>query len=184
MSGVNRVEIEARRQADSTWESLAVEERSGSYSALLDDLQLAAGTYEVRARVLDNAGNEKTVTTLEDGTPLRVSLPVRAVSELADGEPSRVKVKSARGGRPKYRKVLIARPISSFGKTVAIEGKLTDQAGNPRANAPVEVFERVDAPVETGRTSLRCRRLQLGCSSFAPCPDPHARSVSLSPGDP
>jgi hypothetical protein len=115
--------------------------------------------YEVRAHVTDLAGNERTITRLADGTALTVALPIRAATALSVGQPLRVRVKSAAGKRPKYRRVLAKRARSRFGRRVSIEGRLTDEAGNPLGNAPVEVYERVRLPGMDWRlvTTIRTR---------------------------
>jgi hypothetical protein len=158
-SGVGSVEIAARRQGDAAWSELEVGAAGDEYGATLDDASLPAGTYEVRAHVTDLAGNERTITRLADGTVLTVGLPIRAETALSVGQPLRVRVKSAAGKRPKYRRVLAKRARSRFGRRVSIEGRLTDEAGNPLGNAPVEVYERVRLPGMDWRlvTTIRTR---------------------------
>ncbi len=134
-SGVDHVEIEVRRQGDNAWVPLSVD---GAYSAVVDDSQLAAGAYDVRARVFDRALNEKSVTTTRAGTPLRLTLPARVKSVIAVGRPTRVRVKGK-----KYKRVLVGSPVVPFGKALSLEGKLSDPAGNPRARETVTVTERV-----------------------------------------
>ncbi len=65
------------------------------YTAMLDDGDLPEGTYDVRARVTDQAGNERTTGNLAGGTPLNVKLPIRDAITLAVGHPERVRVKTA-----------------------------------------------------------------------------------------
>jgi hypothetical protein len=84
-------------------------------------------------------GNERSVTNLRSSGPLQVLSPIRASSSMLVGHPSRVRVKSSRGSKPKYRRVLVERPLASYGAGVSIEGKLSDPAGNPRANSAVDV---------------------------------------------
>jgi hypothetical protein len=144
MSGVGSVEIEARRQGEAIWRSLEVDERAGRFSAVIDDDQLPDGRYELRARVVDRAGNDRVTSLLDDGRPLQMLLPTRAGTSLEVGRSTRVRVKGSRGKRVRYRRVLVGRPQARFGRAVTLQGRLTDAAGNPRAAAPIEVLERVD----------------------------------------
>jgi hypothetical protein len=144
-SGMADVEIEARRRGETTWTTLGVDGAAGRYSAAIDDASMPDGRYELRARVTDQAGNERTVTTLPSGDALELQLPLRTVTSVAVGQSRRVRVKTARG-KPVYRRVLVRRPQAGFGSTVALSGKLTDAAGNPVSGAPVEVLEHVDLP--------------------------------------
>lgn len=185
LSGIASVEIEVRREGDDAWRSLTVE-RSGAdrFSAVVDDAQLAEGSYEVRARLVDTAGNERSVSQFAGGATLQLKLPVRAASTLAVGKPSRVKVKSARGGRPRYRTVLVERPLTSYGAAVPLEGKLTDSAGNPRAGAAIEVFERVDQPGRDWRYLATIRTTGTGAFVFRALPGPARKLRFAYPGTP
>lgn len=185
LSGVARVEVEARREGDSSWRSLEAEAQSGGlYAASLDDSALPAGTYELRARVHDQAGNERTISGLRGGQSLRLALPVRAASTVQVGEPSRVRVKSSRRGRPRYRRVLIERPTPRYGASVSLEGRLADPAGNPRADAPIEIFERIDAPGREYQYVATVRTNGKGVFTFKALPGPARRLRFGYPGSP
>ena len=145
-SGIATVEIEVRRHGETLWRTLQVTGTGNQYAAMLDDGELRDGTYDVRARVTDQAGNERTTENLAGGTPLSVRLPIRDAITLAVGHPERVRVKSAKAKDPHYRRVLVAKPQAVYGESVAIEGRLTDAAGNPRLDAAIQVLERVDLP--------------------------------------
>ena len=112
------------------------------------------------------------MTALRGGTPLQIRLPVRAASALAVGKSSRVRVKSARGARPRYRRVLVKRPLARFGAAIPLEGRLTDAAGNARADEPVEVFERVAAPGREWRYLATVRTARSGKFVFRALPGP------------
>lgn len=184
-SGIASVDIEIRRRGDSSWRALAVGRATGDrFSASVDDSQLAEGAYDVRARLVDTAGNERSVTAFADGSALTLRLPVRASSVLAVGMPSRVRLKSAKGGRPRYRTVLVERPAARHGATVSLRGALTDPAGNPRGNAPVEVLERVDQSGRDWRYLATLHTAADGSFVFKALPGP-ARHLRFSyPGTP
>jgi 5-hydroxyisourate hydrolase-like protein (transthyretin family) len=129
-SGVAQVAIEARRHDDDTWRSLKVKATPGRYSAVLDDGDLPAGTYELRAHAIDNVGNERTADQLRDGTVVRVHLPVRGGTVVSVGAVKR-------GRRPE------ARPIVPYGKAVMLSGRVTDSFGSPRPGVTVEITEQL-----------------------------------------
>jgi hypothetical protein len=146
VSGVANVEIEAKRKGTAAWQALPVAGTGEQFAALMDDEQLAAGTYDLRARVVDHAGNERTVTTLPGGFGMGITLPVRAATTMVVGETRRVRVKGSRGRRPKYRQVIVDHPSVNFGKVVTVRGRLSDDAGNPRADSVIDVSDRVELP--------------------------------------
>ena len=115
---------------------------------VVDDAQLAAGAYDVRARVVERSPEtRRRLRPCVAGDRCGLRSPMRAESTLAVGQSKRVKVKSARGQRPKYRVVLPRSPASfvrQFGR-VDRQARPTRQ-GNPRTNEPVDVFELIDAP--------------------------------------
>jgi hypothetical protein len=175
-TGVGSVEIEARRRGDTVWHTLPVTGAGESFSAVLNDDLLSSGTYDLRARVVDRAGNDRSTTTLTDGSPLVVQLPIRSSTALAVGRPERVRVNSARSKRPRYKRVLVAKPRASYGDPVEIEGKLTDPLGNPRAGATVDVLERVNLPGREWQLLASVQAQPSGVFKFRALPGP-ARSL-------
>ena len=107
MSGVARVELEVRREGETAWHSLVAEGGEGRYSAVLDDAVYPKGSYEVRARVIDQAENERTIVKTPEGNVLRLALPARVATRLTAGKAKRVKKKT----------VLDERPAVSFGRS-------------------------------------------------------------------
>ncbi|RKQ87738.1 hypothetical protein C8N24_5767 [Solirubrobacter pauli] len=184
MSGLTSAEIEIRRTGEGTWRSLPVETHGGSlYSAIADDAQLAGGRYDVRARLIDAAHNERSVTSRSGGTPMVLQLPARAASELTVGLLSRVKTK-AKKGRPQYRTVLLDRPLADYGTAVPLEGTLSDSSGAPRAGAPVQVLERVDLPGDEWRYLATVRTTNKGAFQFRATPGPARKLRFAYPGTP
>jgi hypothetical protein len=176
VSGVDRVEIEVCRQGDGAWQPIAVESANGLFSAALDDSELAAGVYGVRARILDRAGNERTVTTFGDGSQLRLRLPVRAGSTLAVGKSTRVRLKG------RHRRILDQRPLARYGASVSLQGRLTDTAGNPRSKAAVEVAERLTIPGGDWRYLATMRTTSNGTFAFRASPGPSREFRFRYPG--
>lgn len=145
-SGIASGAIEMRRQGEQSWRPLATDVVPGGLTAVVDDEALADGTYELRARAADAAGNERSTDKRESGDPAHLTLPVRVKTRLAVGKPKRIKARRSRRGKRRTRTVLLVRPQARFGRTVRLTGRLTMPGANPLAGVPVEVFERVALP--------------------------------------
>ena len=78
-------ELLIRRRGQASWISLPTTPDRDGFSAFVDDERLARGVYDLRARAVDEAGNERTADKREDGTTARLALPLRSgpVSQLA-----------------------------------------------------------------------------------------------------
>jgi hypothetical protein len=159
VSGVARGEIEIRRRGARAWRALAVEREPGGFAALVDDEHLADGVYELRARTWDAAGNERSTDRLTTGEPAQLTLPVRVETRLRVGKTRRVRVRSARNGRPRTRTIYVTRPVLPNGRRVRLRGRLTAPGGNALQGVTVEVAARTDLagaafqPVATLTTS-------------------------------
>jgi hypothetical protein len=145
-SGVAARSLEIRREGTDAWVPVPVTVDSQGFSAALDDGALPDGTYDLRARVADAAGNERSVETTPNGQVAAVSLPVRLKTRLAVGRVTKVRGRASRAGKPRYRRVLVTRPRSRYGRTVPLHGRLTTPGANPVAGAGVEVWEQVAQP--------------------------------------
>jgi hypothetical protein len=164
--------VEARRRGESIWRGLGVDQSGEQFSAVLDDDALPEGVYEIRSRVVDRAGNERSTTKLAGGQTLEVQLPVRAATSLTVGNPQRIRVKASSKKKPQYKRVLVAKPASDYGKPIPIEGTLTDAAGNPHAGADVGVLERVDLPGREWRQLATVKTQASGKFTFRALPGP------------
>ena len=159
VSGLERAEIEARRQGDDAWRSLPVSRDDQGFRARLDDERLRRGLYELRARVVDYAGNERSTTSRTNGQPAVLKLPVRARTSLIVGRPGRVRCRG-RGERRRCLRQLVAHPAVRFGHSTRVVGRLR-RGGKPLANARVKVWSRTELPgapetrVATLRTTKR-----------------------------
>jgi hypothetical protein len=172
-SSVARGEIEIRRQGERTWQSLPTELGAGGFSAFADDSELPDGVYDVRARAVDEAGNERSADRRETGEPATITLPARVKTRLVVGKVRRVRAKRSHGGKRRYRRVLVARPRARFGRAVHLHGRLTTPGANPVADAELEVSEQVKLPgagwrriglVKTSRTGRFTFRAPRGPS--------------------
>jgi hypothetical protein len=141
-AGITSGQVEARRRGETAWRSLPTVLDKGGFSALLDDETLPKGLYDLRARAVDAAGNERSIGTMPGGEPAVRRLPVRIGTHLAVGKRKRVRARGAHG-RHRYRTVLVVRPQAQYGKTIPLTGRLTMPGANPLADAVIEVWQRV-----------------------------------------
>ncbi|MDA0168430.1 hypothetical protein OJ998_04965 [Solirubrobacter taibaiensis] len=158
-SGLATQSLEIRREGTDAWVPVPVTPDAQGFSAALDDGNLPEGTYHLRARVTDAAGNEKSAETAPDGAAATMAFPVRLKTRLAVGKVAKVRAKSSRSGKPRYRRVLVGRPRAPYGRTIKLNGRLTTPGANPVVDADVQVWELIDLPgaawsqIATVRTS-------------------------------
>lgn len=143
-SGIAGGTIEVRRSGFRQWHALPSALEGRRMSARLDDLALPDGSYEVRARVADNAGNERTSDRREDGSKMEVTLPVRLPSRLTVDGAVRKRKRCRRVGRRRTprcrgRRVLSTPRLRGAGKTV--RGRVQMPDGRPIARAAIAVAE-------------------------------------------
>lgn len=128
------------------------------FSAFIDDEHLRDGIYDLRARAVDLAGNERSTDRLTDGKRAALALPLRIKTRLVVGKPKRVRARGSRGKR-RYRIVLVGKPRSRFGRTIPLRGRLTSPGGNPLVGRNIQVLEQTNLrtapwrPIATLRTS-------------------------------
>jgi hypothetical protein len=161
-SGVATRSLEIRLDGTDAWIPVSVTPDAQGFSAALDDGQLADGTYHLRARVTDAAGNERSVESTPDGQPAVIALPVRLKTRLAVGRVTKVRAHASRGGKPRYRRILVSRPRSRYGRTVRLSGRLTTPGANPVVDTDVEVWEQFALPGSTWNQIATVRTSRTG----------------------
>jgi hypothetical protein len=173
LSGIGGTDVEIQRNGDSDWHSLQTTPTPDGAFATVDDASLADGTYQVRVRAVDAAGNERSTESLTTGATAALTLPLRIKTRLAVGKLERIRAHSSRRGHPRYRRVLVGRPRTRYGRTILLHGRLTTPGANPVATTPVEVWEHADLPdaawtriasVQTSRTGRFTYRALRGPS--------------------
>ncbi len=133
MSGVAGAEIELRRRGASAWLGLPTARHGRRVTAEIDDVRLAPGTYDLRARAVDAAGNEGVAFGGER------TLPIRTPTRLAAAVVKRVRrarlgCRPARGAICRSRVTVRRRAVSArHGSTVVVRGRLRTLAGRPLA---------------------------------------------------
>lgn len=154
VSGVAGGGIEISREGSGSWQPLATQLDGDRLVARIDDAQLPAGTYSLRSRAVDQAGNEASTDRRADGQPMTITLPLRIASTMRSGVARRKTVRRRVGRRGKRRvvrrrvTVLDARRRVRFGRAVRIAGRLTNSDGQGIAGAPVTVLSRTRTSAE------------------------------------
>jgi hypothetical protein len=164
VSGIASGQIEARRRGESAWRALPTTLDGRGFSAVMNDEKQPAGVYDLRARAVDSAGNERT-SQLQDGQPAARTLPLRIRTQLVVGKPTRVRARGSHG-KTHYRTVLVVRPRANFGRTIPLQGRLTTPGGNPLANSDIEVWQRTRLPAAQWRRVAIVRTTRTGRYRF------------------
>jgi protocatechuate 3,4-dioxygenase beta subunit len=146
-----QTEIEARRRGSSGWITLPTHPTQTGFTARLDDEALPNGRYELRARAMDSAGNERSTYREASGKLAVRKVPLRIDTRLVAGQIRIVKARRTRGGRRRQRRVIVVRPKVAFGRIIPIRGRLTTEGGNAVANAAIEVWEKRRLPGAASR---------------------------------
>ncbi len=150
-SGVAQAQIEVKPRNSSTWYPLETKIESQRLTARLADEYMKDGVYDLRARAVDHAANERTSDARSDGSRAEVMLPIRLKTSL------RVGIKRRGTKRVRYR----SRARIRYGRPVRINGRLTTRDRNPIQDAEVLVFSqarRAGAPLRLVAT-LKTSRL-------------------------
>jgi hypothetical protein len=155
VSGLGRAEIEIRRRGDAAWLPVMTRRSGAGFVATLDDENLPDGTYDLRARAYDVAGNIQSTDREVGGRAATRAVPARIGTRLVAGRIKRV-VAGGSNGRPRRtRQITIVRPRVGYGRTIPIRGRLTTPGGNPVANASIEVWEQLALPhAESRRVAI------------------------------
>jgi protocatechuate 3,4-dioxygenase beta subunit len=126
-----------------------VTSREGSrLVAQVDDSRLPPGTYELRSRAFDQAGNEASTGSRYDGEPMILRLPIRFESLLTAGV-AQERVIRKRIGRRGHRRLvkrrvrrLVPAARVHLRQRVRIFGRLANADGQPIADATIYVYSR------------------------------------------
>lgn len=146
VSGLAGGTIEISRQGTNVWRTLPVRQDTSRLIAQIDDATLPAGTYVLRARAHDQAGNEASTDRRLDGQAMVVNLPLRVATALHTGVASTktVRVRVGRRGHRRWvrRRITVLAPAarSHAGGRLAIAGRLTAATGQGIPGAAVQVF--------------------------------------------
>jgi hypothetical protein len=148
VSGMADGVIEISRQGSGAWQALPTDKHGSRLVARIDDAAMPAGSYELRARAVDQARNEGSTDRRLDGQPMVVTLPLRVASALDAGVlRTRVVRRTVRRGgtrRRVRRRVSVLAPTVrvGLGRQVQLTGALRSSAGQPLTGQQIQVFAR------------------------------------------
>jgi hypothetical protein len=124
-SGVAQGIISYRAVGATDWTPLLTQRNTGALTARVDSASEPPGEYEFMVEATDVAGNEASTTLREDGTPMRLSFPLRSGVDLE------ARLKPGGGAVQNLE----------YGEASRAAGRLTTAAGEPMAGEEVVVDE-------------------------------------------
>jgi hypothetical protein len=160
VSGVAGGEVELSRAGSGVWQPLPTSLEGEELVTRIDDASLPAGEYQLRASATDKAGNEASSESRIDGSPMKVTLPLRTPTTVgASVQVSHVerKVVHHKGHRHVVRRRVSdegPKETVGFGTKTTFAGRLLDKAGNPVAGASVAVYQQVPEESEAQVATL------------------------------
>lgn len=141
LSGVVDGRISYRQAGGSQWKALETSLRDGRLVARVDSGDLRPDvTYEFRVEATDAAGNASTSGSKQNGEPMRVTGPFRALTAVADLRiDGRMKARVRYGGRPRVTGELVTAAGGDPIPNAAIDLVTTYLPGSRRDAAIVTV---------------------------------------------
>jgi hypothetical protein len=150
-SGIGSGSIDFKPHDAADWISVAARVDGGRLVANLPDETMADGPYDLRGHAVDRAGNERSTTTLADGSAMTVTLPLRSPTHLIGGH---LVTRHRQGRRIRY---LATKVQLGYGHRTRLQGRLSDKDNTSITATPVAVSELLDMP---GATWQPVRTLQ------------------------
>jgi hypothetical protein len=123
-SGIDKAGISYRAVNASTWVPLATRVEAGELVAWVPS-DLPPGEYEFRVDAEDIAGNSSSTTLRQNGTPMRLTFPLRTATQIVFG--------LGRGSA-------LSQTVR-YGSPSAVRGRLLDASGRPLPSRDVRVIE-------------------------------------------
>ncbi|HEX4307192.1 MAG TPA: Ig-like domain repeat protein [Solirubrobacterales bacterium] len=160
VSGVAGGEVELSRVGSGVWQPLPTNLEGEELVTRIDDASLPAGEYQLRATATDRAGNEAATESRIDGSPMKMTLPLRVPTSLAaDVLDQHVERKIVhRHGHRRVVRHQVSEPAPkatiAVGDKAGFSGRLLDKAGNPVAGATVAVYQQVPEEAEAQVATL------------------------------
>lgn len=142
-SGIGSGAIDFKPHDAADWTSVPARVDGGRLIANLPDETMPDGLYDLRGHAVDRAGNERSTTTLADGSPMTVTLPLRSPTHLIGGH---LVTRRRHGRRVRY---LATKMRLRYGHRTRLQGRLSDKDNKSMAATPVGVSELLDVPGAT-----------------------------------
>lgn len=155
-SGVAAGTIELRPRGAETWTPMETTLEGDRLVARINDEALGDGVFDLRARVADYAGNERSTTNFSGGQPAQVTLPLRLKTVLAAG------VVQRSGKKTK----LVSAARVRYGQLVRVSGRLTSPEGNPLQDLEVQAVTQIRDGVTPPRVIATVKSSKTGRFSF------------------
>ncbi len=127
-SGVAAAQISYRAVGATSWLPLETRVLDGEARARVESSGVSPGEYEFRLTVEDVAGNHLETTVRDDGTPMRLSFPLRSPVEL--------RTSLGNGGSTGQ--------TVPYGTSTRVHGRLLDVHGEPLTGQPIVVVDHFD----------------------------------------
>ncbi len=136
-SGLADGEIEIRRVGGSSWHPVRTRVESSQLVGVVDDERFENGSYRLRARAVDGAGNQASTDRRSDGAQMSLRLPLRVQTRLRVGLPHVTR-------RANGRKVTLLRSSGRVrvGRRARIRGSLANRDGQPIDEATIHVYSK------------------------------------------
>lgn len=154
VSGVAGGEVEISRVGSGVWQPLPSTLEGEELTARIEDASLPPGEYQLRATATDRAGNSASTESRVDGSPAKVTLPLRTPTSVSAAilvSKVEKKVVHRHGRRRVFRHRAtesVAKETVGFGGRATFTGRLVDKAGNPIPGATVAVLQQVPEEAE------------------------------------
>ena len=155
------------------WRSYPGDLEPGGFSVMLDDEHLRDGYYQLAARAVDDAGNERSTDRTPDGSPASITLPVRLKTKLRAGKARRVR----RGRHHRRRTIYRTRPRVRVGHRLRLHGRLTAPGGLPVAGASIQITSQPDLPGAAARPIATVTTSRTGRLTYLLAKGPARRLV-------
>ena len=124
-SGISTGQILYRAEGEGIWQPLETVRADGELQARVDSTSVPAGTYEFKAVVTDNAGNQAETTRREDGREMALPFPLKSGVDLSAAlEPGGAK-----------------RTTIPYGRRSRVAGVLREASGDPIAGQEIVIEE-------------------------------------------
>jgi hypothetical protein len=148
-SGLADGEIEIRRVGGSSWYPIDTRVEGSQLVGIVDDERFHNGSYRLRARAADGAGNEASTDRRANGAQMSLRLPLRVETRLRVGLPHVT--------RRHGKKVTHFRPTGRvrFGHRARIRGTLENREGQAIDDAMIHVYSKTrGSPKDFARVGL------------------------------
>lgn len=135
-SGIASAAMEFRPLGSGSWRSLAAHREGSELVATFPEDRVPRGSYELRARVRDRAGNATDARRRRDGRPMTVRSPLRPATVLTAGLVAKL---SGRRRAAQQQRSIVVR----YGRGATLRGRLQTAGGEPLSDVRLAVLAKI-----------------------------------------